>query len=103
MSASFRPLPRFAALLILSGLGAWYSQHFDIRKLAEMDSMTADQFVAHERAIHHHGVVTHFVAVLIMGFGCLAAYELLVFLIDRQAPKTASNDPRDPTPLAQIR
>jgi hypothetical protein len=95
-----RPIPKILAFLIVSVFAAWYLHRSDLAALARMDNMTPDQYVAHQRAIHLHHVVTHFAAAVILGAVYLGVIEILAYLFRSLSKNTTPNQSTDPTPAS---
>lgn len=91
-SSSLQLLPKLLALIVVSVGVAWWLRSYDVRTLAKMDTMTADEFVAHQRSVHHHGAMLHFVSAFICGAIYIGAIECLAFLF-RGRPNTPTPRP----------
>jgi hypothetical protein len=75
------PIPKVIALLLISLGVACLMMRFDVSALAKMDSMSAADFIAQQRALHHHSIVHHFLILLIFSGFFIGAIEFLSYLI----------------------
>jgi hypothetical protein len=81
------PIPKVIALLLVSIAAAWLLVSFDTSALARMDSMSAADYIQSQRELHHHSIIFHFIAALIMGGFYLGAMEFLAYAIGLCFPK----------------
>jgi hypothetical protein len=75
------PLPKTAALILLTLAGAWLMRHYDAWALTRIDSMSPAAYVEYQRHLHQHGYLYHFIILLIFGGFYLAAVEVISYVI----------------------
>ena len=81
------PIPKVIALILVSIGAAFLMLRFDASALAKLDSMSASDVVQHQRDIHHHAFVFHFIVYLIMGGFYLGVVEFIAYVIGLIVPK----------------
>jgi hypothetical protein len=81
------PIPKVIALVLVSIVGAFLMVRFDASALTRLDSISAADYVQHQRELHHHSLVFHFIVVLIMGGFYLGVVEFIAYVIGLLIPK----------------
>jgi hypothetical protein len=75
------PIPKVIALLLISLVVAYLMMRVDVSALAKLDSISAADCIAQERALHHHSMAHHFLGALLFGGFFLGTIEFLTYLI----------------------
>ena len=75
------PIPKVIALILVSICAAFLMLSFDTSALAKLDSMSATDYVQHQRELHHYSFVVHFIAVLVMGGFYIGIVEFITYVI----------------------
>jgi hypothetical protein len=75
------PIPKVIALILASICGAYLMLRFDASSLAKLDSMSAADYVQHERELHSHSYFFHFILVLMMGGFYLGIIEFITYVV----------------------
>ncbi|HEV2331479.1 MAG TPA: hypothetical protein VGY56_22070 [Verrucomicrobiae bacterium] len=60
---------------------------FDAAELTKIDSMSAADYVQHERELHHHSYIYHFISILVFGGFYIGAVEFIALLIESIFPR----------------
>ena len=81
------PLPKVAALIILTLGIAWLVHGYDASALNRINSMRAADYIAHQGHLHQHGYFFHFVTWLVLGGFYLGAVEFISYVIRLFLPK----------------
>jgi hypothetical protein len=81
------PIPKVIALILVSICGAFLMLKFDASALMKLDSMSAADFVQHERELHNHSYIFHFIIVLMMGGFYIGVIEFVAYVIGLVFPK----------------
>jgi len=69
------------ALVLVSVGVALIMQGFDASSLAKLDSMSAAAVVEHQRSLHSHSFVFHFISWLIAGGFYVGIVEFITYVI----------------------
>jgi len=75
------PIPQTAALILVSIGAAFLMLHSDVSSLAKLDSMSATDFVQHERESHHHSFLFHFIVFMFMGAIYIKLIEFFTYVV----------------------
>jgi len=81
------PIPKVIALILVSIGAAWLMIRFDASALAKMDSMSPADYIQHQRELHQHAFVFHFIVYLMMGGFYLGVIEFIAYVIGLLIPK----------------
>ena len=71
------PLPKTAALVILTFGIAWLLHRYDALALSRIGSMSPANYIEQQRHLHQHGYLFHFIAWLVIGGFYLGAIEFV--------------------------
>jgi ABC-type multidrug transport system permease subunit len=74
-------VPKFIALLLVSICAACFAIHADRDILARLDSMSASDYMQHQRQLYHHSFPYHFVVWLFVGGFYIASVEFIAYVI----------------------
>ena len=75
------PIPKVMALVLVSIGVACLMLRFDASSLAKLDTISAEELVRHERALHHHSFGFHFIVFLIIGGFYVGIVEFLTYVM----------------------
>ncbi len=81
------PLPKVAALIVLTLGIAWLAHGYDASVLSRLNSMSAADYIEHQRHLHQHGYVFHVITWLVIGGFYLGAVEFISYVIRLLTPK----------------
>jgi uncharacterized membrane protein len=79
----YDPIPRIIALILISIGMAWQMKAFDGSALAKIDTMSAADFIQHQRELHMHSGIFRFFTVLVIGGFFAGALDFISYLISR--------------------
>jgi hypothetical protein len=82
-----RSTPKVAALLLMSLFLAWLLGRYDASALAMIDSMSASEYIRHQRELHGHSFLLHAVTCLICGGFFLGTIEFVAYMIENLGGK----------------
>ena len=85
------PIPKVAALVVVSLLVAWLVRWADGQAVVKMDGMPAADFIAYHRHALQHSYIFGFAAFLIAGGFYLGLVEFISFLFRLTLPKTGDS------------
>jgi hypothetical protein len=74
-------IPKFIALILVSVVVAFIAIWADGLILAKIDSMSAAEYIEHQRKLYHHSFVHHFVLWVIVGGLYIAGVEFIAYVI----------------------
>ncbi len=69
------------ALIVVTCGMALLMHHFDQSMLMKLDSMSASDFIQHERSTYNHSIVNRFIFMLLFGGFYLGVVDFLTYLI----------------------
>jgi flagellar biosynthesis protein FlhB len=75
------PIPKCIALVIVTVVAAWLIMRFDVSALAKLDSMAPADYMEHQRHLHQHSFIYHFVTFLVLGGFYLGFVEFLSYIV----------------------
>jgi hypothetical protein len=81
MSNQQNPIPKAIALILVSIGIACLLQASDASSLAKLDSMSAADYIQHQRTLHQHSFFFHFIVFLIIGGFYLGMVEFISFIL----------------------
>jgi flagellar biosynthesis protein FlhB len=81
------PIPKVIALILVSIGVAFLMLSFDASTLTKIDSMSPADYIQHQRELHQHSFVFHFVTFLILGSFYVGVVEFIAYLIGLVIPK----------------
>jgi hypothetical protein len=81
------PIPKVIALILITTGLAWLMNLLDAAALSKIDSTSAADYIQHQREIHSHSYVEHFIFLLIFGGFYIGAVEFISYLIAQSFPK----------------
>jgi hypothetical protein len=74
-------IPKFVALILVSICVAFIMRSIDATVSTKLDSMSAADYVQHQRGIVHHSFAFHFIIWLIIGGLYIASVEFIAYVI----------------------
>jgi len=77
-----RSIPKVLALLLISLFLAWLLGKYDAQALAMIDSMSAADYIRHQRELHGHSFALHALTCLICGGFFLGTIEFVAYMIE---------------------
>ena len=80
-------IPKVIALVLVSIGAAWLMMSSDASTLAKLDSMSPADYIQHQRELHHHSFVYHFILLLMMGGFYVGVVEFITYAIGLLIPK----------------
>ena len=81
------PIPKVIALILVSIGVAWLMLVQDASALSKIDSMSPADYIQHQRELHHHLFVFHFITFLILGGFYIGIIEFISYVIGLVIPK----------------
>ena len=81
------PIPKVIALILVAIGAAWLMIRSDASTLAKIDSMSPADYIQHQRELHHHSFVFHFIFFLIVGGFYIGVIEFIAYVIGLIIPK----------------
>jgi flagellar biosynthesis protein FlhB len=81
------PIPKVIALVLVTAAISWLMMRSDAAALSKIDSMSPTDYIQHQRELHHHSYVFHFVSFLVLGGFYIGAVEFISYLIVPLIPK----------------
>lgn len=76
-----KPIPKFIALLLVGICVAFIMRSADAFILAKMDSMSAADYIEHQRKLYHHSFIHHYVVWILIGGFYIASVEFFAFVV----------------------
>jgi hypothetical protein len=86
-STKQNPIPKVIALILVSIAAAWLIKRYDVSALAKIDSMSPADYIQHQRELHQHAYIFHFIVYLMMGGFYLGVIEFIAYVIGLLIPK----------------
>ena len=83
------PIPKVIALILVSVGMAFQMKRFDASSLAKIDSMSAADFIQHQRELHMHSPLRWFILLLVFGGFYIGAIDFITYLIGSFLKKTS--------------
>ena len=81
------PIPKAAALILVSIGLAWLTSVMDASALSKIDSMSPADYIQYVRRLHSHPFVFHFITLLILGTFYVGVIEVISYVIGLVIPK----------------
>jgi hypothetical protein len=85
------PISKVIALILVTIGVAWLVKSSDASALAKIDSMSPVDYIQHQRELHSHPYIVHFITFLILGGFYLGVIEFIAYLIGLAMPKKADD------------
>lgn len=86
------PIPKVIALILVTAGLAWLMKWSDGAALLKIDSMSPADYIQHQRELHNHSYIVHFIFLLIFGGFYIGTVEFISYLIGQSFPKNPMSD-----------
>ena len=84
----YNPIPKVIALILVTAGISWLMMATDAAALSKIDSMSPSDYIQHQRELHHHSYIYHFISFLVLGGFYIGAVEFISYLIGPLIPKS---------------